>query len=127
VLFSYLCTMIINPFVAIPLEVIKTSFETKTVSRLKVFVTAKMYANDFFDLNSDKFEAVIRHSGFKRRTVLKHIQKLVEQNWMGYDSKNKRYYIRSWKQIRASKAFSHTESVVASIKDIKSFRELLFS
>jgi len=125
---SYLCTMIIkNSHIGIPLELIGQAFEAKTISRLKVFAVCKMFANDILPLKGSKMDAVIKESGYQRRTVIKHLTNLTQQGWVGFDKTTKTYHIRSWKHLKASKAFTYAEVVIVSTKDIKSFREILLA
>ena len=95
----------------IPVQLLEHASKQAILPELKVFLGAKMVSPGFISDKSIVFNNLCSVVGFQRRTVLKHLDHLVRLKWVGYDIKEKRYYIRSWAYFRSKELFIERASV----------------
>jgi len=115
-----------NKIVNLPVALVKQAFDEGFVNSLKVFIAAKMATPGYFEVKGEDFDRLCQLSGYKKRTVLKHLDYLNLKGWVGKDNKLKRYYIRSWAYLCHTDIFFERKSVKVTVNDINRFQELLF-
>ena len=109
----------------IPVQLIEHAIKQAIQPEFKVFLGAKMVSPGNITDKSIEFNNLCALVGFQRRTVLKHLDHLVRLNWVGYDRKVKRYYIRSWAYFRSKELFFERASVPFKESDMTTFREFV--
>jgi len=114
-----------NKIVNLPLGLVKQAFNERFINSLRVFTAAKMATSGYFEVKGEDFERLCQLSGYKKRTVLKHLDYLNLKGWVGKDNKLKRYYVRSWAYLRHTGIFCDRNSVKVTVNDINRFRVLL--
>ncbi len=106
----------------IPVQLIDLALKQSIQPEFKVFLGAKMVSPDYFNAKSAEFNNLCTLVGFQRRTVLKHLDHLVKLNWVGFDKRVKRYYIRSWTYFRSKELFYERASVSFQESEMTNFR-----
>ena len=115
-----------NNTVNIPLGLIPLVFENKAVNQFRVFIAIKLVLPGRVT-NSKDLTKLCTATGFKKRTVLKHLDSLVSLGWVGHDKVNQTYYARAWAFLRSSQTFYNRSSVPVHVNDLKSLQPLLLT
>ncbi len=115
-----------NNTVNIPLGLIPLVFENKAVNQFRVFIAIKLVLPGRVT-NSKDLTKLCTATGFKKRTVLKHLDSLVKLGWVGHNKVNQTYYARAWAFLRSSQTFYNRSSVPVHVNDLKSLQPLLLT
>ena len=83
---------------------------------LKLFAGDKLSADDKI---FDKLRIELKMKDPKKRTFRKHFQKLLDDNWIGYNPKSRIYHIRSFDYIRAINGFKKRRATMLVLQDLK--------
>lgn len=110
----------------IPVSLASMCFKNKLVNTLKTLVAIKQsFPVGYFAGSHENISTICKLADFDKRTVMKHINKLVSLNFLGYDKNKNLYYLRSWKYFKDNGYDGATFKI--SEEDMVNFRAMIAS
>jgi hypothetical protein len=115
-----------NPYITIPVEVSQHVYEDRLVKPFAIYLFLKMYSSGKVHEASEVFELLRQELGMKdNRTFKKHLGKVLELDWVGYNKKSGYYHVRTIDHIRAVNGFIKRRATRLESKDIQQLQTYL--
>lgn len=103
----------------IPLNIITLALRENKVNQLKLFVYLKMNSSGILRIDNEYIKANYEALGYKtHKTFKNNLQRLLNDNWVGYNPKTGIYFIRSYKYFGESTKFYFKDEY---FKDFRGF------
>jgi hypothetical protein len=100
----------------VPIELIKYAHMHKMHRALGLYLLMKASCDGHMVLTVDRISALMASLNIKDgRSFTKHLHKLIEENWIGYDIKGQVYYIRGSRELRKRYGFRNSSAVVFNL------------
>lgn len=97
----------------IPVEITRYAYHNGLSKAFALYLYLKMHSDGIVHEKSDIFKGLLSSLKIKeRRTLRKYIDLLKKHNWIGYDAKTGKYYVRSFDAIRAQQQFYNRQATV---------------
>jgi len=112
--------------VQVPVALLQLAFEKRFLKHFKTLVAAKIATSGHFVVNSNDYMTACRLSGLQKQSFDKHLQWLYKNDWIGFDPRTKRYFIRSWEYYRFHEWFKARSSVLCGPNEMKNFTVFAF-
>lgn len=112
----------------LPYQITEYVFYNDLYKPFSIFLYLKMFAGDKVSATDEVFAQLrqdLMMSDPKGRTFRKHLQKLLELNWIGYNAKSGIYHVRSFDFIRAVNGFKKRRATKLFLKDIQNLQVYL--
>lgn len=116
-----------SPSINLPIDLILESLRGTTVkpTNLRTFLYLKLFVNDRFILDDRFISDFSKFANIHPKTCKTHLKLLVKHNFLGYNSKNRRVFIRSIYTLRKCPTTKYHINV--SFNHLEFFQELLLS
>lgn len=112
----------------LPVELCQYVLTNKLTSPLKLFLALKFRCDGITKLNKEDLIEIgssIRLTSY--RAVKNNLNKLIQLNWVGYNTKTQIYFIRGFERIRTQLRFKRRKGAEFSISDIPEIKAFCFS
>lgn len=105
----------------VPFQISEFVYQNRLTKPFSIFLYLKLFAGDKVSASDevfDKLRTALNMADCKNRTFRKHLQKLLDLNWIGFNPKSGIYHIRSFDHIRAVNDFKSRRGTKVFLKDI---------
>jgi hypothetical protein len=110
----------------VPVELSRYAYQRDLVSPLSIYLYLKLFSDGKLHQSSPVFKHVRTDLRLKdNRTYKKHLSKLMELGWIGYNIKSGIYFIRGFDHLRLVHNFRMRSASHFSLEDVKKLRAYL--
>ncbi|MCU7551797.1 hypothetical protein OCK74_21935 [Chitinophagaceae bacterium LB-8] len=111
----------------VPIELVHLVHDNKLHEALGIYLLLKASCDGHLFLSVEQRSCIMAALGLKDvRTFKKHLDKLIQLNWVGYNKNSRTYYIRSFKTLRVQSGFHKYLSAVFHVsKDAANITEFI--
>lgn len=106
----------------VPVQISQFVYDNELTKPFSIYLYLKLLAGDKVAASDEVFNSLrtdLKMADPKNRTFRKHLQKLLDLNWIGYNAKSGIYHIRSFDHIRAVNGFKKCRATKLFLRDIK--------
>lgn len=105
--------MLKKNYLVVPVELVEYAHKQKMHRALGLYLLMKYSCDGHMQLTPELQKHYMTLLGTKdKRSFNKHLERLKNENWVGYDNKRQIYYIRGTKELIKRYGFSSPQSVV---------------
>lgn len=112
-------------FLNIPVSVCYLAFQNNRIAELQLFCWLKTECSGHFKLNNQLLFAGITQLGITRQTFKKRLKWLVDNRWIGLNSKTGSHHINSFKVIHRRTGNESIKGILWEYYDFMMFREFV--
>lgn len=110
----------------VPFKMIEWSHHHKHEKALMVYLYLKSISNGIVDEKALDYEDIKAKLKINtKRTFNKHLNRVIQLNWIGYNKNTKRYFIRSFSNVRKQHDLQKRSGVVFEHRDFKNFKSFI--
>lgn len=112
----------------VPIAILVDSLKYKRVNQIKLLLYLKCTTSGHFKLNPKNIDEVTRALNWKTtKTFHKHLQWLLENHWITFNSKTQSYRLRSYNQLYKKLDSKSRSGVFMDISHFQDYRAFIYA